>query len=161
MYHEELFLSKLYNVELKIFRGVISWHWRVMQCLKKNWLAVRKMTRNFVNFDGNSRKSENLHFYGLLLSIAYKISAKKVQKCYLSWQWWVIQTLKKNELFVWKMTRGIWLILTAPVDSLKIWTMIDCFCWKYVMFELNKYRGVVLRKMTYGFKNDIRKLVNK
>ena len=161
MYHEELFLSKLYNVERNIFRGVILSHWRVMQYLKKNWLAVWKMTRNFVNFHGNSRKSENLHFYGLLLSIACKVLTKKVQTCYLSWQWWLIQTLKKNELFVWKMTRGNWLILTRAVDSLKIWTMIDYFCWKYVMFELNKYRGVVLRKMTYGFKNNIRNLVNK
>ena len=59
------------------------------------------------------------------------------------------------------MTRGIWLVLTAQVDSLKIWTMIDYFCRKYVMFELNKYRGVVLRKMIYGFKNDIRNLGNK
>ena len=128
---------------------------------KKLTGGLKNDIRNFVNFYGNSRKSENLHFYGLLLSIAYKISAKKVQKCYLSWQWWVIQTLKKNELFVWKMTRGIWLILTAPVDRLKIWTMIDYFCRKYVMFELNKYRGVVLRKMIYGFKNDIRNLGNK
>ena len=59
------------------------------------------------------------------------------------------------------MIQGIWLILTAPEDSLKIWTMIDYFYRKYVMSELNKYRGVVLRKMTYDFKNDIRNLVNK
>ena len=113
----DFLLSNLYNVELNNYRGVTSWHWTVMQYLKKNWLVVWKMTRNFVIFHGNSRKSENLHFYGLLLSIAYKISAKKVQKCFLSWQWWVIQSLKKNELFVWKMTRGICLILTAPVSG--------------------------------------------
>ena len=40
--------------------------------------------RNLVNFHGNSRKSENLHFDGLLLSIAFKVSAKKIQKNYLS-----------------------------------------------------------------------------
>ena len=40
--------------------------------------------RNLVDFHGNSRKSENLHFDGLLLSTAYKVSAKKVQKSYLS-----------------------------------------------------------------------------
>ena len=40
--------------------------------------------RNLVNFNVSSGKSENLHFDVLLLSIAYKVSAKKVQKNYLS-----------------------------------------------------------------------------
>ena len=31
---------------------------------------------------------------------------------------------------------------------------------KYVMFELKRYRGVVLGKMTYGFKDDISNLVD-
>ena len=34
--------------------------------------------RNFVNFHGSSRKSANFRFDGLLLSIVYKVSAKKV-----------------------------------------------------------------------------------
>ena len=40
--------------------------------------------RNLANFNASSEKSENLHFDVLLLSIAYKVSAKKVQKNYLS-----------------------------------------------------------------------------
>ena len=39
---------------------------------------------NLVNFHRNSRKSENLYFDGLLLSTAYNVSAKNVQKSYLS-----------------------------------------------------------------------------
>ena len=39
---------------------------------------------NLLNFNVSSGKSENLHFDVLLLSIAYKVSAKKVQKSYLS-----------------------------------------------------------------------------
>ena len=38
---------------------------------------------NLVNFNASSGKSENLHFDMLLLSIAYKVSGKKVQKSYL------------------------------------------------------------------------------
>ena len=38
---------------------------------------------NLVNFNVSSGKSENLHFDMLLLSIAYKVSGKKVQKSYL------------------------------------------------------------------------------
>ena len=115
---------------------------------------------NLVNFNTSSGKSENLHFDVLLLSIAYKVSAKKVQKNYLSWHWKEIQTLKKNWLFVWKMTWGIWWTLTRAVESLKICTLMGYFCRKCVMFELKKYRGVVSCKITYGFKNGIGNLVN-
>ena len=40
--------------------------------------------RSFVNFYSSSRKSENLHFDGLLLPKAYKVLDEKVQKCYAS-----------------------------------------------------------------------------
>ena len=40
--------------------------------------------RNLVNFNASSDKSENLHFYVLLLSIAYKVSVKKGQRNDLS-----------------------------------------------------------------------------
>ena len=43
-----------------------------------------KMTRNLVNFYVSSRKSENLYFNGLLLSKAYKFSAKNLHKSYVS-----------------------------------------------------------------------------
>ena len=39
---------------------------------------------SLVNFNATSGKSENMHFDVQLLSIAYKVSAKKVQKSYLS-----------------------------------------------------------------------------
>ena len=127
---------------------------------EKLTLGFKNDMRNLVNFNGSSGTSENLHFDVLLLSIAYKVSAKKVQKNYLSWHWRVIQTLKRNWLFVWKMTWEIWWILTRAVESLKICTLMGYFCRNYVIFELKGYRGVVSRKMTYGFKNNIRNLVN-
>ena len=52
---------------------------------EENCLLVSKNDiMNLVNFNMSSGKSENLHFNVLLLSIAYKVSAKKVQKGYLS-----------------------------------------------------------------------------
>ena len=39
---------------------------------------------NLVNFNATSGKSENMHFDVQLLSIAYKVSTKNVQKSYLS-----------------------------------------------------------------------------
>ena len=38
-------LCKVYNVwPKKVQRSYISWHWKVMQNLKKNWLVVWKIT---------------------------------------------------------------------------------------------------------------------
>ena len=40
-----LLLSKIYiALAKKVQRSYLSWHWRVMQNLKKNWLVVWKMT---------------------------------------------------------------------------------------------------------------------
>ena len=47
-------------------------------------LGFKNNMTDLVNFNVSSGKSENLHFDVLLLSIAYKVSAKKVQKSYLS-----------------------------------------------------------------------------
>ena len=120
-------------------------------------LGSKNDMRNLVNFNF---KSENLHFDVLLLSMAYELSAKKVQTNCLSRNWRLIQTLKKNWLFVWQMTWRIGWISTRAVASLKTCTLMGYFCRKCVMFDLKKYKGLVSWKMTYGFKNDIRNWVN-
>ena len=40
--------------------------------------------RNFVNFNANSRRSENLHFDGLVWSKAYKVLDETLQKSFVS-----------------------------------------------------------------------------
>ena len=47
-------------------------------------LGSKNDMSNLVKFNARSGKSENLHFDVLLLSIAYKNSAKNVPKNYLS-----------------------------------------------------------------------------
>ena len=47
-------------------------------------LGCKNDMRNLANFNGSSGKPENLAFDILLLPIAYNVSAKKVQKNYLS-----------------------------------------------------------------------------
>ena len=95
----------------KFQRNYVSWYWRLMQNLSENWFVAWKMTRNLVNFHASSWKSKNLHlmgsFCGFLLSKAYKVLDEKAQKS-LSWQWRVMQSLKKNWLLVSKMTWQIW-----------------------------------------------------
>ena len=47
-------------------------------------LGFKNDMTNLVNFNASRDKSENLHFDVLLLSIAYKVPVKIVQKSYLS-----------------------------------------------------------------------------
>ena len=51
---------------------------------EKLTLGSKNDMTNLVNFNVSSGKSENLHFNVLLLSIGYKVSAKKVPNNYLS-----------------------------------------------------------------------------
>ena len=46
--------------------------------------SLKNDIRNLVNFHSSSRKSENLHFDGLVLSTAYKVSDAKEQMSYVS-----------------------------------------------------------------------------
>ena len=97
---------------------------------EKLTLGSKNDMRNLVNFNVSSGKSESLHFDVLLFSIAYKVSAKKVQKNYLSWHWKKIQTLKKNWLFIWKMTWGIWWTLTWAVEKSENLHFDGLLLWK-------------------------------
>ena len=51
---------------------------------EKLTLRSKNYMRNLVNLNASTGKSENLHFDVLRLSIAYKVSAKNVQKNELS-----------------------------------------------------------------------------
>ena len=52
-----------------------------MQNLKKKLTRdLKNVIRNLVNFHASSRKSENLHFDVLLLSIGSKVTAKKYRR---------------------------------------------------------------------------------
>ena len=53
-----------------------------MQSLKT--LGSINDLKNLVNFNASRRKSEHLHYDMLFLSIAYKVSSKRLQKNYLS-----------------------------------------------------------------------------
>ena len=60
--------------------------YKTEECAKfeeKMTLWSKNDMKNLVNFNVSSGKSESLHFNVLLFSIAYKISAEKVQKNYL------------------------------------------------------------------------------
>ena len=84
-----------------------------------------------------------MHVDRLRLSKAYKVLDEKVEKSYISWHWRMTQSLMNCWLLVPKMTWRISWISTRAVVSLKICTLMCYFCWKYIKFESNKYRGVL------------------
>ena len=46
--------------------------------------GLKNDIRNLIKFHASSRKSENLNFYGLVLSKAYRVLDEKAQKSYVS-----------------------------------------------------------------------------
>ena len=131
LYFDRILLLKVYKISAKkIQRSYVSWPWRVMQNLKKNWLIVSKMTRIWWILTRALKSLANLHFDWFLLCKVFNVWPKKVQRSYLSWHWRVMQNLKKNWLVVWKMTWGIWQIFTRALESVKIGTFMGPFCPK-------------------------------
>ena len=119
----------------------------------------------------SSRKSEILHFHGLLLSKSYKVSVKKVQKSYILWHWRVMQSLKKNWLLVSNMKWEIWWIFTHPLKSLKIslrWALfvqsIQGLSYKNTkelpFMTLNSDARLEYKPWPCGFNNGMRNWVN-
>ena len=81
--------------------------------------------RNFANFHQSTWKCQNWNFDGILLSKVENVWAQNLQRSYVSWQWRIIQKLKRNWLVVLKLTPGTSQILTWALKSLKNL----CFNW--------------------------------
>ena len=92
-------LYKVYNVSLKnVQMSYLSWHWRVMQNFKKYWLVVWKWYNELGTF-----LPEWLKVSKLVLSLdpfdrSWKFMRLNFQESYVSWQWGMMQKLKRNWL---------------------------------------------------------------
>ena len=119
----------------------MSWEWRMMLKLKRNWLLSSKLAWAIWQILIQALKNlKNLHFNGLPLTKVYNVWAKKVQGSYVWWHWILMQNLKENWLLLSKMTWGIWETFTRALETLQIWTLMGFF---YLMYELKTYRGVI------------------
>ena len=143
----------------------MSWHWRVMQNLKKTRYVISKMTRIWWILIRAPRSLESMHFNWSLSCKVNNVWPKKVQRSYLSWHWRVMKNLKKNWLLVWKMTWGIWQIFTRTLEIIKIDTFMGLFCPKEkvheklcVMAPKNDEKSE--EALTCHFKTDIRNLTS-
>ena len=117
-------LSKAYKfLDEKVQKSYVPWHWRVMQSLKINWLLVSKMTWGIWWILIQSVVSpEVFTLTCYFCQYHIKFQPKKYKR-----NWKRIQTLKKNWLFISKMTWGIWWTLTWPVESQ----------WKFALWWAN------------------------
>ena len=146
----------------------VSWHkiplkfsgWIIML-----WTKRAHQSAKFQTFDGSPKISPNLYFDRLLLLKVYKISAKKVQRSYVSWYWRVMQKLKKNRFVVSKITK-IWWILIRAFKSLQNlhfdWPLSCKVCnvwpkkvqrsylsWHWIVMQNLKKNWLVVWKMTW------------
>ena len=81
----------------------MSWQWRMIQKLKRNWLVILKLTWTSQILTRALEKSKKIFcFNWLLVTKVFIVWATKVQRSYLSWHWRFMHILKKNWLVVWK-----------------------------------------------------------
>ena len=109
LHFDGLLLPKSYKVLSKFQKSTksyLSWHWRVMQNLKKNWLVVSDMTWGICWSFIQPLKSWRFNFDGLFLSKVYKVWAKKNEQ-------------KETDLVVLKMAWGIGRNFIRALKSLK------------------------------------------
>ena len=71
----------------------MSWQWRMIQKLNKNWLVVFKLT--WGTFDSKNFWKK-LCFNCFLVTKVYNAWAAKVQRSYLSWHWRVNANFEKK-----------------------------------------------------------------
>ena len=95
---------------------------------EKLTFCLENDTRNFANFHQSTQKCQNWNFDKILLSKVENVWALNLQWSYVSWQWRMIQKLKRNWLVVLKLTWGTSQILTRALESLKKL----CFNWLLV-----------------------------
>ena len=112
----------------------------MMQSVKKADSWYKNDMKNLVNFAVSSVKSENFHFVVLLLPKVHHVRAKNVKEL-------CVITIKNGAKFEEELTSDLRNDMRSlanfnpALESLKIYTIMDSFCSKYIMFELKMYIG--------------------
>ena len=115
LYFDEFLLSKVYkDLDENVQRSYVSWHWRVMQSLKKNRFVISKMIRIW-----------------WILIRALKI-LKKLQFLHFDLSLWLVTCSLKNDMtnlenFHRSTWKSLWWDLLAKVEKkLKIYKEVIC-----------------------------------
>ena len=108
-------LSKVYIVWAKKYRGVV-FHETEEGYKEKLTCCLVNDVRNSAIFHQSTRKCQNWNFDKTLLS-----KLENLHRSYVSWQWIIIQKLKRNWLVNLKLTRGTSQILTRALEIHRFW----------------------------------------
>ena len=158
-------------------RGYVSWPWRLMRNLKKNWSVVSKMTRIWEILTRALKSLKNLHFHWFLLWKVFIVWPKKVQRSYLSWHFHDMKSdVKLEEKLTWGLKNfGKWheeFCKFSPehseVSKLGLWWNSFAQSRKYMSLKLTEELCVMTMKndakfekeLTCHFLNDMRNLMN-
>ena len=90
----------------KVQRSYVSWHWRVMENLKKNCLAVWRMAwwiRQVFTRVPETLKIGTLMGYFYPKYKMYELKIYRLQRSYVLWKRRMMQNLKRNWLVVSKL----------------------------------------------------------
>ena len=115
------FCWKYIKFQPKKYRGFMSHDAEDWCKIRRNTELLFQNDKNWLNFDLSTRNSQDFHFDWFLMCKLCAVWPKKVQRSYLSWQWRVMQNLKKNWLVVWKITWRIWQIFTRALEKSQNW----------------------------------------
>ena len=114
LHFNQLLLSKACKVsDEKVQKSYVSWHWKVMQILEKNWLLVPKMSWWIWWILMRAVASLKIctfmctTFIESILCLCHK---SREELCDITQK--IDASLKRSWLVLWKMTRGICQILT-------------------------------------------------
>ena len=106
---------------LKKYRGVMfdgtEYWWKIW---RKTDLCFQKWHGEFSKFSPDHvQKSKNWGFYWVHLWKVENVWPYSLEGIYVSWQWCMMQHLKRNWIVSSKLTWGIWRILTQALENLK------------------------------------------
>ena len=123
----------------------MSWQWRTMQNLKKNWLVISQLTWGIWQISTGALKNlKNVHFNRLLLTKLNNIWAKKsIEELFLI-------ALNTDATFEGKLTcafkndmRNLVNFHQSKFESLIIGTLMGSFYQNWKTYQLKIYWGVL------------------
>ena len=166
-------LCEVYNVwPKKAQRSYISWHWSVIQNLKKNWLVVWKITSGI--WQSFIRTLENLKIGIFMGSFCPKEKMHELQtyRGFISndtKEWWKIWRGIDLSFQSWHKEFDEFWLENSKVS--KLYTLMCCFWPKYIISELKRSTKELYfmtpecdakfeERLTCGLENEMRNLAN-
>ena len=114
--------------------------------------TTKNDVRNLANFHRSPWKSQKWDPDGIVWSKVENAQAQNLQGSYVSWQWIMMQKVKRNCLKSSKLSWEFDKFWPELSRISKICTFMGCFWPKYIKFWVKKYRGVMFDGTEYWCK---------